>query len=167
MKLGLGTRAIVASLLLFGLLDQSATARQQSAAPAKTDERYAPLVVQSTSDGNSRVLDAVRQTAREEDRTILFVSRLGRGERGMRLHRRRLHNAVERVTQDGNGWPGQRVIATVGTRVEGQGRMEVYLDGRLSFVFEMRSGQDFPVDCCDEFPEYYPWRKAEPSLKFE
>ena len=113
------------------------------------------------------MLDEARLIAREEDRTIMFVSRLGRGERGMRLHERRLHNAVERVTQDGNGWSGQRVVATVGTRVEGQGRIEVYLDGRMYWAFEIRRGRDFPVDCCGEFPEYYPWRKAAPSVKFE
>ena len=113
-----------------------------------------------SSEENSALLDVVIDLATKAPLDVIVISRLGRGETSRRLHERRLHNAVERLVYQGHGVPRQRVIPAAGERLNGKGRVEVYFCGKLIFISEMERGRDFLVDCCDEFPEYYPWYRG-------
>jgi hypothetical protein len=118
------------------------------------------------SEENSAIFDALHQEAIHSGKPVIIISRLGTGEYGMRLHQRRLHNAVERFTSSGTRYSRDDTMATIGPRVKGKGRIEVYIEGKLRFVSEIGRGKDMIVDCCESFPEYYPEYRGKRVYKF-
>ena len=117
------------------------------------------------SEVNSAIFDSVRLEAAQANATVLIVSHLGDGEYAQRLHVRRLHNARERFTYSGRSYPRDRVAVAAGERVSGRGTIEVFIGCKLRWVVEFKRGEDFFVDCCDQFPEYYPWHRTRPLVK--
>lgn len=129
----------------------------EEAQPSRSDSRSSEL--------NSAIFDSIRAEAAQTDATVIVVSHLGDGESNFRLHNRRLHNARERFTYSGAAFPRERVLVAAGERVFGRGTVEVFVHGELRWVVEFRRGEDFLVDCCDEFPEYFPWRRQDPLVR--
>jgi hypothetical protein len=117
-------------------------------------------------EGNSATFDALYDEAKRSEKPVIIISRLGTGEYGMRLHERRLHNAVERFTNSGKRYSRDKTVASIGPRVKGKGRIEVYIEGELRFVSEIDRGKDIIVDCCEGFPEYYPEYRGKRMFKF-
>ena len=134
--------------------------------PKHSSEKAQPIRSDSrSSELNSAIFDSLRAEATQTDATVFVVSHLGDGESTMRLHNRRLHNARERFTYSGGAYPREKVLVAAGERVSGRGTIEVFVGGELRWVVEFRRGEDFFVDCCDEFPEYFPWRRQGPLVR--
>jgi hypothetical protein len=166
---------IVFLLIAFSLPIITAGGHQAPSAPAPTNPvdpvtgakgQGVPIRSNSrSSEANSSIFDDVRAQAAAANSPVLIVSHLGDGEYGQRLHLRRLHNARERFTYSGQAYPRERVAVAAGERVSGRGTIEVFIGCNLRWVVDFERGQDFYVDCCDKFPEYYPWRRARPLVK--
>ena len=118
-------------------------------------------------DETSAILDDIIFAARQSGSIVVIVSRLGDGEYSATLNRRRLHNAVARLVWYSTPLPKKQVVAAVGARVKGPGRIEFYVDGRLRYLAEPARGKDFDVDCCDEDPRYYPWYRAKAKIRVD
>jgi hypothetical protein len=74
---------------------------------------------------------AVIDTRKLEGTHLIIIGRLGRGEKSGRLDRIRLSNVEEYVRRRGSGL---KFVLAQGSKVEGLGRMEVYLAGRLLYI---------------------------------
>lgn len=92
--------------------------------------------------------------ASKGNRPVILVARLGDGEKSSSLNLRRLHNARVQLVS----YPGvTNVKVKQGKRIEGNGRVEFYLDGKLYLVSLTRRGEDLRVDCCEPRDNLYPW----------
>ncbi len=115
------------------------------------------------SEVNSAIFDDLRTAAFTAHAQAVIISHLGDGERGVGLHLRRLHNARERWTS-GNAALRDTVVVAAGERVQGVGTVHVYVSGVLRWIVDFKRGDDFYVDCCEEQPAYYPWRRGKPLV---
>jgi hypothetical protein len=120
------------------------------------------------SEVNAAVLDDIRNHAlgintTAIDGVIVVIAHLGTGERTRQSNWRRLHN-VRRYFVD-HGIPPERVITAEGTPSNGKATVELYLGGRLRLEITADRDKDVRVDCCDEFPQYFPWYRGKPILK--
>jgi hypothetical protein len=77
-----------------------------------------------------------------EDKSLIIVARLGRGESSRNLIRRRL-SAPSKYLVDTRGVSKSRVITAEGERVRGPGQVEVYVGGELRIIFKMKQNRDF------------------------
>src|SRR5574341_132531 len=118
------------------------------------------------SEVNGAILDDLYHEANASDGTVFIISRLGKGERDQRLHERRLHNVIERFTYSGRRFSRAQIVVTIGERVSGKGRAEVYINGRLRFISEIDRGKAIMVYCCEAFPVYYPWYRGKRRILF-
>lgn len=89
---------------------------------------------------------------------LIAIARIGDGERSRELNQRRLHNIQAYLTEYQPMKP-RDVVTAEGSRVEGYGRVEIYLGGKLVDVFLIQRNKDICVDCCDIDERYYPYRK--------
>ena len=119
--------------------------------------------VPSTSPGNCEmnavIFDNMRSVISEglgRDSLVIAVARLGNGETSRGLNRRRLYNL--RVRWGVFGLPANRLIVAEGERVDGYGRVELYVSGRLYDTFVVRRNGDLCLACCGDDEEYYPFR---------
>ena len=119
--------------------------------------------VQPTSPGrcetNAVIFDHMRSVISEglgRDSLVIAVARLGDGETSRELNRRRLYNL--RVRWKAFGLPANRLIVAEGERVNGYGRVELYVSGKLYDTFVVRRNGDLCLACCGEDEEYYPFR---------
>ena len=117
-------------------------------------------------EANSAMLETLYHEASKSASTIFIVSHLGTGEWDRPLHERRLHNVQARFTYSGRRLLRQRIVVAMGERKAGKGTIRIYFDGVLRFLSEIERGKDIQVDCCELFPEYYPWRRGRPRLSF-
>jgi hypothetical protein len=104
-------------------------------------------------------LDEIIAEVLQTGSTVIIISRLGTGDTRANLHHRRLHNAVARLVDYKKAIPREQVVTALGNRVKGGGKVEFYVNGRLVYIVVFKPNADFRVDCCDEDPLYYPWRK--------
>jgi hypothetical protein len=88
---------------------------------------------------------------------VIAIARLGAGESSRALSRRRLENV--RVYLREQGVSEQRIVVANGERVNGYGRVEVYVAGKLEGTLLASRNKDLCVDCCDIDESYYPYRK--------
>jgi hypothetical protein len=114
---------------------------------------------------NVNLLDNAHHLA-GADTIIIAVARLGTGERNPELNRRRLHNVKAYLTSF--AWkraPGT-VITAEGERVNGYGRIELYVRGGHWATLAVRRNDDLIVGLCEpdymlgreETMTFYPWR---------
>ena len=110
-----------------------------------------PLTLQppQNCEANAAQLDVVRNKsiAAGEKRVTITVARLGNGEQSRDLNRRRLYTVRRYLTA--MGLPSQRLITAEGERVQGYGRIEVYIGGELVEVLSVERCKDLPVGICD------------------
>ena len=110
-----------------------------------------PLTVQppDNCEGNSARLDVVRSKSRAagENKVTIVVARLGNGEQFRELNRRRLYTVRSYLTA--MGLSSQKLITAEGERVQGYGRIEVYIAGELVGVLSVERCKDLPFGMCD------------------
>lgn len=97
-------------------------------------------------EANIANLDLAHSEAGESG-LIIAVARLGDGERRRMLNHRRLHNLrtyLERFHKRARA----TIVTAEGERVTGSGRVEVYVGGRLFYVFDIDRGEDLHAGSC-------------------
>lgn len=106
-------------------------------------------------------IEIVGKLASEEDQRtgmMIVIARLGDGERLQELNRRRLHNVRVSLTEN-LGVDPRRIVVASGEKVNGLGRVEFYLGGKLVGGLPVKRGKDLCADCCDIDERYYPYRR--------
>jgi len=78
---------------------------------------------------------------------VIVIARLGDGEHRQDLNRRRLHNVRTYLVEFGHRSP-ETIITAEGERVNGYGRIELYVAGKLFYVLMIRPNADFAVGSC-------------------
>lgn len=114
---------------------------------------------------NDNLLDNAHHLA-GDDTIIIAVARLGTGEQNPEVNRRRLHNVKAYLTNFGWRRPRETVITAEGERVNGYGRIEIYVRGGHWATLAVRRNGDLIVGLCepdymrseDETRTFYPWR---------
>ena len=115
-------------------------------------QRPEPIVVGGNQGVDGRDCDdtkaqfAVIAHAAGDEKTIIVISRLGRGESSRQVARRRLQN-LEDFLYLTHGVSRDRIVSAEGKRVVGLGEIDVYLDGKLFVLFRMRRNKDFLTNC--------------------
>jgi len=121
---------------------------------------------------NDHLLDTAHHLA-GDDTVIIAVARLGTGERNPALNRRRLHNVKAYLTSFGWKRRLDTVVTAEGERVNGFGRIDVYVRGGLWATLAVRRNDDLIVGLCEpdymrgeeETRTFYPWRDRKKHLK--
>lgn len=99
-----------------------------------------------TCEGNTVRLDIVQRESREIDPTsvTIAVARLGNGEMSSEINKRRLYTV--RTYLD---LPSDSFVAAEGERVQGFGKIELYVGGRLIEVLPVEKCEDLRIGSCD------------------
>jgi len=110
---------------------------------------------------NAALLDSVRNEALEEgnrDGAVILIARLGNGETSRVHNRLRLLIAKNYLSK--YSLPVQRIVAAEGERVNGYGRVELYVAGKLRVVLLANRNKPMCVECCDpDDADFYPYRR--------
>jgi hypothetical protein len=125
-----------------------------------SDLGHAQKPTPNNCEQHSASLDLVREEALRgsaKDGVVIAIARLGTGESSRELSRRRLENV--RAYLRGQGISGNRLVAAEGEKVNGYGRVEMYVAGKLMETLYASRNKDLCVDCCDINERYYPYRK--------
>ena len=128
-------------------------------------DRAADTRLAQTTPGNCEVnavdLDSVRSEALEEtnrDGLVIVIARLGNGETSRAYNRWRLiavKNYLSRYSL-----PAQRIVTAEGERVNGYGRVELYVAGKLRVVLLANRNRSLCVECCEpDDADFYPYRR--------
>lgn len=101
-------------------------------------------------EGNSRRLDFIRNESQTmgEGKVTIAIARLGKGEQSQEINRRRLYTIRAYLTA--MELPSRRLVTAEGERVSGNGRVEVYVGGKLVDVLAAERGKDLMVGMCDD-----------------
>jgi hypothetical protein len=78
---------------------------------------------------------------------VIMIARLGNGETRRELNRRRLHNARIFLIEFGQRDP-QKIVTAEGERVDGYGRLELYVAGQLFHALMINPKDDLKVGAC-------------------
>ena len=147
------------------MLHSSVTVAQQSSATgARSDEVWevGPAQCQFITP----VLDVLTQNV-APDELITVVARLGVGETRPNLNRRRLHNVRVYWTEYLTAFKRkpETIILAEGEKVEGDGRLEFYVGGKLTGILKVRSNGDLYVGTCYPPDDSYIREKVYGSYK--
>jgi hypothetical protein len=114
---------------------------------------------------NSAVLDGLAQRT-QPDELIIVIARLGSRERRPNLNDRRLQNVRTYLTEFLRDPTVRRnpksIILAQGERVQGLGRIEFYISGKLVRALTMRTNADLTGANCAREPHESP---CPPSLR--
>jgi hypothetical protein len=136
------TSALVLVLLFQGGGSGSPQQRPRQSPPAHQHE--------TTYCGHTTsVLDGLTQHS-EPGELIIVIARRGTGEGRPDLIRRRLHNVKTHLVQVGGRSP-ETVLVAEGERVEGYGRLQFYIGGKLVEDLKIKRNSDLYVGTC--YPE--------------
>jgi hypothetical protein len=108
---------------------------------------------------NSATIDQIRYMVTQgssRDSLVIAVARLGNGETLRAVNRRRLYNLGTYWKE--HGLPAERLVIAEAERVNGYGRVELYVAGKLFDVLLVRRNRDLCVICCGDDERYYPLR---------
>lgn len=116
------------------------------------------MIVDSTPSAcevNAASFDNLANDLCSNNERIFIIARLGNGERSRDLNRRRLSNVRTYFATNWKIDPARFTFA-VGSRVEGEGRVEFYIGSTFWLISYVKRGRDICVDCCD-YPDrrYY------------
>ncbi len=102
------------------------------------------------------LLEAIPE-ATKDNKAVIIISRLGKGETARRYHQRRFHNAFQYLSDKGK-IRREKVIVTEGEPIANDyGRLEFYLNGEIKLALLFARNRDLCVDCCENRdPDYYP-----------
>ena len=111
-------------------------------AAAQSTKISEPILVNGDNNEDSKSwLDYLAITA-GEDKLIIMIARRGSKEISPKLAWRRLKTASSYLVGE-RLIPKQRTILAEGEVIRGQGRIEVYLDGKLFMVIRFVRNKDF------------------------
>ena len=124
-----------------------------------------PKTTVNNCEYNVHLLDNAHHLA-GDDTIIIAVAHLGDGERNPELNRRRLHNVRAYLTTFAWKRPRRTVITAEGARVDGVGRVDIYVRGWHWASLGVWRNDDLILGICepdymrsrDEWRTFYPWR---------
>jgi len=90
-------------------------------------------------------LDLIAERAGQEG-LIIIISHLGTKESSRSLNLRRLHSLAAYL-QKTRAIDADRIVTAEGERVQGLGRVEIYLKGKLFTVFTVKRNRDLARRC--------------------
>jgi hypothetical protein len=93
------------------------------------------------------ILDIADQDAGQAG-LIIIIGRPGKGERGKRLTEHRLYSARAYLTEYRRRSP-KSIIVAEGERVDGYGRIEIYIGGKLHSLFAIKRDAELSVGSCE------------------
>lgn len=111
---------------------------------------------------NSAFLDNVRNEVlwgSGKGGVVIAIARLGKGERAKELNRRRLFSVQAYLTKRG-GLPAEKIVTAEGEAIQGYGRVELYVGGKLLNVLLADRGKLLCVECCGIDESYYLYRRG-------
>jgi hypothetical protein len=124
---------IFCSCLLISLLAVSLFAQQkskgESAVPSSQEQ---PTECDAAT---GRLDHAVIDTRKMEGAYLIIIARLGKGETSSRLNKYRLSVVEEYVLRRGSDL---KYVLAEGSRVQGLGRVELYVGGRLLYIMPIK-----------------------------
>lgn len=135
--------ALVVSLLLMGFAAVDAQHRANSgmAQPSQTE------ATPSNCEENISILGAATQAV-DKDSLLIVIARLGDGEQNRELNRRRLYNVRTYLSEYVHARAPETIITAEGARVNGYGRIELYVGGKLFHVLTIPRNGDLIVGSC-------------------
>lgn len=111
-------------------------------AAAQSAEAQPPIIVNGSNNETTKAqLDLLAQSA-GNDKLIILIARLGKGESSVRLNRRRLQTASNYL-KTVRAIPEQRIITAESKPVRGLGRVEAYLCDKLLMIFTLERNRNF------------------------
>ena len=109
----------------------------------------------------SEALNALKNEANtgQDGPALIVILRHGAGEKSLKLHKERLQNLEQYFRDRGSRLEAKQVLVAVGPAVEGNGRIEYYIFGRLNETIYFRRNGFICHECCGPDDRYYPHRK--------
>ena len=135
-------RRVLSILLLFGAAGAVSSAAAQSPQIYGAPNGLSGIDCEGIMSRLDFVAIAAGNTA--NDQPIIIIARLGRRETNRNLNRRRLIEVAQYLERR---IPKERIITTQGARIDGLGRIEFYVGGRLNIVFTVRRNRDLVIGC--------------------
>lgn len=99
--------------------------------------------------------DSIRLDARSgvgEDEWLIVVARLGSGDTRANLNSHRLYAVKEHLSKSERGIPAGKIVLAEGEKVSGNGKVEFYIDGKLTHVITTIKNQGICIECCNPDP---------------
>lgn len=115
---------------------------QNAARYSQTDPRP------TNCENHIAVLEAANQDA-GKDGLIILIARLGSGDNKQELNQHRLHSARAYLTEYLHARSPNTIVIAEGERVEGYGRIEIYVGGKLYYVLAIKANADLSVGSCE------------------
>jgi len=114
------------------------------AALAQSERGSVPITVKGSSNEDSKAALALLAQTINEDEFVILIARLGSRESVRRLNYRRVQavRSYIDVTRP-VPFPDQKIVAAEGQPVSRQGRVEVYLRGKLFMIFVFDRNKNF------------------------
>lgn len=108
---------------------------------------------------NTTILDSLAQKT-GLDELIIVIARLGSNETKPNLNNRRLHNVrtylTEFLTDPSVARKPETIVLAQGEAVQGFGRIEFYVNGKLVGILKIRANADLAVANCGREPPESP-----------
>jgi hypothetical protein len=117
-------------------------------------ERSTTILESGNCEIDEANLDTVRQAALRgvgDGEVLIVVARLEHGATRANLNRQRLDAVKESLSK--HGFPEEKIILAEGERVDGRGRVEFYISGKLSHVILTNRNKGICSECCNPAPE--------------
>ena len=121
-----------------------ASAQQVSSSKLKTIERIAPQPTKC--EFNIAILDSANSNAGSNG-LVIIIARRGKNETRGDLNHRRLHN-VRMYLEAFAGRKPATIAVAEGDQVDGYGQIEIYVKGKLFYIFKVGTDLDFAVGEC-------------------
>ena len=160
--------ALVVGLLLIG----SAAVTTQRIVDSGTALSPQMETNPSTCEENISILGAATQAV-DKDGLLIVIARLGDGEQNRGLNNRRLHNVRAYLSEYVHARAPETIITAEGERVNGYGRIELYVRGKLFHVLTIPRNGDLLVGSCyyeidipadkERQKNLYPWLDRKPQ----
>ena len=84
-----------------------------------------------------------------KDGLIILIGRLGSGDNKPDLNRHRLHSARAYLTDYLSVRSKNTIVIAEGEKVQGYGRIEIYVSGKLYYILAIKANADFSVGSCE------------------
>jgi hypothetical protein len=143
----------VFSIALFVTLGLTLTSAVRTISAQERTEQNVIRYVQSdpkptNCENHIAVLEAAHYDA-GKDGLIILIARLGNGDNKRELNQHRLHSARAYLTEYLHARSPNTIVIAEGERVEGYGRIEVYVGGKLYSVLAIKANADLSVGSCE------------------
>src|SRR5437588_805282 len=139
------SRVMFSFALLFLCLTLAADSTRTQGRAGQNTVRYAQTDPKPTNcENHIAVLQAANHDA-GKDGLIILIARLGNGDNKPDLNRHRLHSARAYLTDYLSVRPRNTIVIAEGEKVEGYGRIEIYIGGKLYYVLAVKANADLSV----------------------